>query len=251
MTDIAGKVALITGASSGIGEAAAIKLAAAGMKVGIAARRVGRLEALNARIAESGGEALVIEMDVADAASVNSGVAKLAEAYGAVDVLFNNAGVMPMSQIDELRIDDWNRTIDINFRGVLNATAAVLPHMIKQRSGHILNTSSIAGRRVNIAPGLTVYSATKFAVNAFTEGLRTEIGPKHNIRVTCIQPGLVATELGEKTGDPQQAEQVRAFSQMIKFLDGADIADAVLYAIQAPEHVNVSELLVVPVQQPV
>lgn len=247
MTDIAGKVALITGASSGIGAATARKMAAAGVKVGLAARRVERLEALQAEIRANGGEAIALEMDVSNAAAVNAGVSTLLEAFGRIDILFNNAGVMPLANVEHLQVDDWNRMIDINFRGVLNATAAVLPHMIAQHSGHIFNTSSVAGRKAT--PGLAVYSATKFAVAAFSEGLRMEVGPAHNIRVTCIQPGLVDTELGDHIADPQAREQLAAYRTMIRFLDGSDIADAVLFAAQAPSHVDLAELYVMPTQQ--
>jgi len=247
MVDIAGKVALITGASSGMGAATAIKLAGAGVKVGIAARRTDRLEEVKAEIAANGGEALVLTMDVADPASVNAGVARLIEAWGRIDILYNNAGVMPLGNVENLEIDNWNRMIDINFKGVLNVTAAALPHMIGQRSGHIFSTSSVAGRKPT--PGLAVYSATKFAVSAFSESLRMKVGPKHNIRVTNIQPGLVDTELGDHIADPEARQQLVAYRGMIKFLDGADIADAVLFAAQAPSHVNVAELYILPTQQ--
>lgn len=233
MANIQGKVALITGASSGIGAATARKLAAAGIKVGLAARRVDRLAALQTDIAAQGGDALVLEMDVSDAHDVNAGVAKLVETYGRVDVLFNNAGVMPLSNVEMLQTADWIRMVDTNLKGVLHATAAVLPHMINQRSGHIFSTSSVAGRKAT--PGLAVYSATKFAVATFSEALRMEVGQKHNIRVTCIQPGLVDTELGDHIADPEARAQLTAYRDMIKFLDGDDIADAVLFAIQAPD----------------
>ncbi|PPC75359.1 oxidoreductase [Pokkaliibacter plantistimulans] len=247
MSNIQGKTALVTGASSGIGAATALKLAAAGAKVGLAARRVDRLVALQAEIVSKGGEAIVLEMDVSDAAAVNAGVEKLVDAYGTVDILFNNAGIMPLSNVEQLQTADWNRMIDINLKGVLHTTAAVLPHMIKQHAGHIFSTSSVAGRKAT--PGLAVYSATKFAVAAFSEGLRMEVGQKHNIRVTCIQPGLVATELGDHIADPQARAQLAAFRDLIKFMDGADIADAVLFAAQAPSHVNVAELYIMPTQQ--
>jgi NADP-dependent 3-hydroxy acid dehydrogenase YdfG len=242
------KVALITGASSGIGSATAIKLAAAGMKVGLAARRANRLETLRAEIVEHGGSAFTLEMDVTDPASVTAGVAKLADRYGSIDVLFNNAGVMPISNIDEFHLEEWNSMVDINIKGVLNSTAAVLPHMIRQHAGHILNTSSIAGRRV-FGPGFTVYSATKFAVSAFSEGLRMEVGKKHNIRVTCIQPGAVATELPEATKDADKRQLLDALRDQIHFLDPSDIAEAVAFAIQAPAHVNVAELFILPTDQ--
>ncbi|SCM73514.1 putative enzyme [uncultured Pleomorphomonas sp.] len=245
---IDGKVALITGASSGIGAATALKLAAAGVKVAIAARRIDRLEALKTEIVEKGGEALALEMDVTDMSSVEHGVKKLIETYGSIDILFNNAGIMPVSEIDQFKTGEWNAMVDINIKGVLNATAAVLPQMIEQHSGHVFNTSSIAGRKV-FGPGFAVYSATKFAVTAFSEGLRMEVGRKHNIRVTCIQPGGVTTELPEQTTDPDKRRQLDAYRSQVRFLDPSDIADAVVFAAQAPAHVNVAELFILPIEQ--
>lgn len=245
---IDGKVALITGASSGIGAATALKLAAAGVKVTIAARRADRLEALKTEIVEKGGEALALEMDVTDMASVEHGVKRLIETYGSIDILFNNAGIMPVSEIDQFKTGEWNAMVDINIKGVLNTTAAVLPQMIEQHSGHVFNTSSIAGRKV-FGPGFAVYSATKFAVTAFSEGLRMEVGRKHNIRVTCIQPGGVTTELPEQTTDPDKRRQLDAYRSQVRFLDSSDIADAVVFAAQAPAHVNVAELFILPIEQ--
>lgn len=247
MTNIDGKVALITGASSGIGAATALKLAGAGVKVGIAARRTDRLEALKAEIAKKGGEALTIEMNVVDPASVEAGVKKLIDAYGSIDILFNNAGLMPLSDVDQLKTSEWHRMVDVNVKGLLNTTAAVLPQMIKQRSGHIFNTSSIAGRKV--FKGLSVYCATKHAVTAFSDGLRMEVGHKHNIRVTCIQPGAVATELYDQITDAGYREQMDDLAKQMTFLQGADIADTILFALQAPAHVNVAELFVLPIDQ--
>ncbi|MBA5238950.1 SDR family oxidoreductase [Pectobacterium aroidearum] len=244
---LSGKVALVTGASSGIGAATAVKLAEAGAKVGIAARRTERLEDLKEEITRNGGEALPIAMDVADPVSVNAGVKKLIDAYGSLHILFNNAGLMPVSDVDQFRIDEWNRMVDVNIKGVLNTTAAALPYMIAQHSGHIINTSSIAGRKV--MPGLTVYSATKFAVTAFSEGLRMEVGKKHNIRVTCIQPGAVETELFETTTDVSHRQWLEDYKQQLMFLKASDIADAVMYAIQTPAYVDVAELFIIPTQQ--
>jgi len=241
-------VALITGASSGIGAATALRLASAGVKVGIAARRLDRLAALKRDIERKGGKAIALEMDVADSEQVNAGVEALVAHFGTVDILFNNAGVMPVSDIDQFRTDEWHRMIDTNIKGVLNTTAAVLPFMIRQHSGHILSTSSIAGRRV-FGPGYSVYSATKFAVASFSEGLRMEVGKKHNIRVTCIQPGAVATELPEQTSDKEKRQQLDAYRNYIKFLDPSDIAEAVLYSITTPEHVNVAEIFILPTEQ--
>ncbi|OCC03702.1 oxidoreductase [Labrys sp. WJW] len=247
MTNLNGKVALITGASSGIGAATAHKLAGAGVKVGIAARRTDRLEALKTDITKEGGEALVIPMDVVDPASVEAGVKGLIEAYGSIDILFNNAGLMPLSDIDQFKTGEWHRMIDINIGGLLNTTAAVLPQMIKQHSGHIFNTSSIAGRKV--FKGLSVYCATKHAVTAFSDGLRMEVGQKHNIRVTCIQPGAVATELYDQITDPGYRQQMDDLTKQMTFLKGEDIAETILFATRAPAHVNVAELFVLPIEQ--
>ncbi|MGR9449236.1 SDR family oxidoreductase [Rhizobium leguminosarum] len=247
MTNINGKIALVTGASSGIGAATALKLAEAGAKVGIAARRTDKLEGLQREIASGGGEALVIEMDVVDPASVEAGVKKLVGAYGSIDILVNNAGLMPLSDVDQFKVDEWHRMVDVNVKGLLNTTAAVLPQMINQHSGHIFNMSSIAGRKV--FRGLSVYCATKHAVAAFSDGLRMEVGQKHNIRVTCIQPGAVATELYDHITEPGYIKQMDDLAKQMTFLQGADIGDTIVFAAQAPAHVNVAELFVLPVEQ--
>ncbi|MGR9182844.1 SDR family oxidoreductase [Rhizobium leguminosarum] len=247
MTNINGKIALVTGASSGIGAATALKLAEAGAKVGIAARRTDKLEGLQKEIASGGGEALVIEMDVVDPASVEAGVKKLVGAYGSIDILVNNAGLMPLSDVDQVKVDEWHRMVDVNVKGLLNTTAAVLPQMINQHSGHIFNMSSIAGRKV--FKGLSVYCATKHAVSAFSDGLRMEVGQKHNIRVTCIQPGAVATELYDHITEPGYIKQMDDLAKQMTFLQGADIGDTIVFAAQAPAHVNVAELFVLPVEQ--
>ncbi|MGR9496734.1 SDR family oxidoreductase [Rhizobium leguminosarum] len=247
MTNINGKIALVTGASSGIGAATALKLAEAGAKVGIAARRTDKLEGLQKEIASGGGEALVIEMEVVDPASVEAGVKKLVGAYGSIDILVNNAGLMPLSDVDQFKVDEWHRMVDVNVKGLLNTTAAVLPQMINQHSGHIFNMSSIAGRKV--FKGLSVYCATKHAVAAFSDGLRMEVGQKHNIRVTCIQPGAVATELYDHITEPGYIKQMDDLAKQMTFLQGADIGDTIVFAAQAPAHVNVAELFVLPVEQ--
>lgn len=247
MTNINGKIALVTGASSGIGAATALKLAEAGAKVGIAARRTGKLEGLQKEIASRGGEALVIEMDVVDPASVEAGVKKLVGAYGSIDILVNNAGLMPLSDVDQFKVDEWHRMVDVNVKGLLNTTAAVLPQMINQHSGHIFNMSSIAGRKV--FKGLSIYCATKHAVAAFSDGLRMEVGQKHNIRVTCIQPGAVATELYDHITEPGYIKQMDDLAKQMTFLQGEDIGDTIVFAAQAPAHVNVAELFVLPVEQ--
>ncbi|KFG70530.1 SDR family oxidoreductase [Microvirga sp. BSC39] len=247
MSNITGKVALVTGASSGIGAASAVKLAAAGAKVGLAARRSEKLERIKCEISAAGGEALVIEMDVVDPTSVEAGVQKLIDVFGSIDIVVNNAGLMPLSDVDQLKTDEWHRMVDVNIKGLLNTTAAVLPQMIKQHSGHIFNMSSIAGRKV--FKGLSVYCATKHAVTAFSDGLRMEVGQKHNIRVTCIQPGAVATELYDHITDPGYRQQMDDLAKQMTFLEAGDIGDTIVFAAAAPAHVNVAELFVLPVEQ--
>ncbi|MDH6590667.1 NADP-dependent 3-hydroxy acid dehydrogenase YdfG [Variovorax sp. TBS-050B] len=246
--ELQGKVALVSGASSGIGAATARRLAARGVKVGLAARRTDRLEALAAEIRAAGGEALPIAMDVTDPAAVSAGVAALAQAFGAIDIAFNNAGLMPISDLESLKTDEWHRMMDVNVKGLMNTTAAVLPYMKKQGGGHIVNTSSIAGRKV--FPGLSVYCASKHAVTAFSEGLRLEVAPRHNIRVTCIQPGAVESELFEHISDAKYREQMEQLKDQMTFLKAEDIADTILFALQAPAHVNVAEVFVLPTTQP-
>ena len=244
---IQGKVALITGASSGIGAATALKLAANGAKVGLAARRADRLTQLVAEIEKAGGQAIALEMDVVDNGSVTAGVSKLVEAFGTVDILFNNAGLMPLSDIDMLKTDEWHRMVDVNIKGVLNTTAAVLPHMIGRKSGHIVNTSSIAGRKV--FAGLSVYCATKHAITALSDGMRIELSKKHNIRVTCVQPGAVETELYDQISDPAARQQMDDLKTQMEFLKAEDIAETVLFALQAPRHMDIAEVFVMPTQQ--
>ncbi|MBB3590889.1 NADP-dependent 3-hydroxy acid dehydrogenase YdfG [Rhizobium sp. BK529] len=244
---IEGKIALVTGASSGIGAATALKLAANGAKVGLAARRTERLEELVSRIEKAGGQGMALEMDVVDAASVEAGVSRLAQAFGGVDILFNNAGLMPLSDMEALKVEEWHRMVDVNIKGVLNTTAAVLPHMIRQKSGHIVNTSSIAGRKV--FAGLTVYCATKHAITALSDGMRMELGKKHNIRVTCVQPGAVETELYEQISDPDVRRQMEELKTQMEFLKAEDIAETVLFAVQSPGHMDIAEVFVMPTQQ--
>ena len=246
--ELNGKVALITGASSGIGAATALKLAAQGVKVGLAARRIDKLQALEAQIKAAGGQATSIKMDVVDLASVQAGAEQLVGTYGGIDILFNNAGLMPISDVETLKVDEWHRMVDVNVKGVLNSTAAALPHLKQRGEGHIVNTSSIAGRKV--FPGLSVYCATKHAIAAFSEGLRLEIAPKHNIRVTCIQPGAVDTELFEQISDTGYRQQMEGLRSQMTFLSGGEIADTVLFALKSPRHVNVAELFVLPTNQP-
>lgn len=245
--NIQGKTALITGASSGIGAATARKLAAEGVIVGLAARRKDRLDALVAEINNSGGQAIAVETDVTDPASCKTAAEQMIAQFGRIDILINNAGLMPLSDVDSLKVDEWQRMVDVNVSGVLNATAAVLPQMMAQKSGHIFNMSSIAGRKV--FTGLTVYCATKAAVAAFSDGLRMEVGPKHNIRVTCIQPGAVKSELYDQISDANYRKQMDDLAASMTYLEGEDIADTILFALRAPERMDVAELFVLPTEQ--
>ncbi len=189
--NIEGKVVVITGASSGLGEATARHLSAQGARVVLGARRQDRIQAL-ARELGGGGKAIAVTTDVADRAQVKALVDAAVEAFGRVDVMINNAGMMPQAPLERLKIDEWDRMIDVNIKGVLYGIAAALPYMKQQKAGHFINVSSVAGHKVG--PGFAVYAATKHAVRALSEGLRQEVKP-YNIRTTVISPGAVATEL--------------------------------------------------------
>jgi len=238
LTPSPSKVVLITGASSGIGEATARHLAAHGHRVVVGARRTGKLAALAKEIREAGGDVLQQELDVTDMDSVKAFVAVAHERYGRIDVFVNNAGVMPLSMVEELRIDDWNEMIDVNLRGVLHGVAAVLPIMRAQGAGHIINVASVSAHRVD--PTAAVYCATKFAVRAFSEGLRQE---SKDLRVTVVSPGLTRTELF----DSRPAE-TRAFVEQLAIPAGA-IAEAIGFAINQPANIDVNELIVRPTMQ--
>ena len=241
------KVAFITGASSGIGAGIARKLSEAGYAVAIAARRLDKLEALSDEIASAGGKALAVELDVTSEEANAAAVQKTLRELGRLDVVVANAGLMPLSDIDALKTDEWRRMIDVNVQGVLNTTAAALPTLMAQKSGHIVLMSSIAGRKV--FKGLSVYCASKHAVAAFADGLRMEVAPKYNIRVTCVQPGAVASELYDHITDPNYRQQMDELAQQMTFLQPEDIGDAVAYAVQAPPHLDMAEMFVLPTQQ--
>jgi NADP-dependent 3-hydroxy acid dehydrogenase YdfG len=245
--ELKGKIAPVTGASSGIGAATARKLAQAGAKVGVAARRVDRLDALVDEIRAAGGEAFAIDMDVTDPDAVQRGVAALVDRYGTLDVVFANAGLMPASNIASLNVDEWHRMVDVNLKGVLNTVAATLPILTAKKSGHIVTTSSIAGRKT--VQGLGVYCATKHAVAAFSDTLRMEVGAAYDIRVTCLQPGAVDTELFEHVSDQGYRDQMEGLKDQMTFLKAEDIGDAVVYALQAPGHVDIAELFIMPTNQ--
>ncbi len=243
---LAGKVAIVTGASSGIGEATAIALAAEGAAVTIAARRRDRLDDLTKRITEKGEQVLSITADVSDEAQVDDVVQQTQVKFGKVDILVNNAGVMLLGMIDGANTEDWRRMINLNVLGLTYATHKVLPLMKTQGSGHIVNISSVAGRVANAGSG--VYNASKWAVGAFSESLRKEVY-QNNIRVTIIEPGLVATELPQHVTDPKAKETTANFYGSVKNLESEDIAAAIIYAVTQPPRVNVNEILIRPTEQ--
>ena len=246
MSTLKGKVALVTGASSGIGSATALALAGAGARIALGARRTDRLAQLEAKIRAEGGDALSCGLDVAQRPQCEAFVKAAMDRWGVIDILVNNAGLMPLSFLKSLKVDEWERMVDVNIKGVLFCTAAVLEHMRKRKTGHIVNISSVAGRVV--FPAGSVYCATKYAVNAFTEGLRQELSARSNIRVTCIEPGVVATELVNTITDRSLREFVENTKRM-EALRAEDIADSVLYAVGSPPHVNVNEILIRPITQ--
>lgn len=243
--NIAGKVIVITGASSGMGAAAASHLAAKGASVVLGARRGDRIEKLTAKIKEADGKATAVVTDVTKREDVQRLVDTAVETYGRIDVLINNAGVMPLSPLDRLKVDEWDRMIDVNLKGVLYGIAAALPHMIERKSGHIINLSSVAGHK--IFDGSTVYSATKTGVRIISEGLRQEVAP-HNIRVTIISPGAVKTELLDHISekDVQQANQDYVAQVGVP---AETFARLVAFAIGEPEDVGINEILFRPTAQ--
>lgn len=243
--EIAGKVVVITGASSGLGEATARHLSAQGASVVLGARRVDRIQALAAELTGTGGKAIAIATDVTDYDQVKRLVDAAVQAYGRVDVMINNAGLMPHSPLERLKIDDWDRTIDVNIKGVLYGIAAALPYMKQQKSGHIINVSSVAGHKVT--PGGAVYAATKHAVRALSEGLRLEVKP-YNIRTTVISPGAVATELPDSVTEPDVAEKIHKFYETFA-IPADSFARAVAFAMSQPEDVDINEILFRPTRQ--
>jgi NADP-dependent 3-hydroxy acid dehydrogenase YdfG len=241
MHNLALKVVLITGASSGIGEATARHLAAKGVRVVLGARRTDRLEKLVAEIRSAGGTADYRALDVTSLDDTRDFAEFALKLHGRIDVIINNAGVMPLSPLAELRIDEWNRMIDVNIRGVLHGIAAVLPHFTARTGGQIVNVSSIAGHRV--WPTCAVYSGTKFAVRALSEGLRQET---KDIRVTIISPGPVESELADSITSPATAAAVaEQFRQDMLTPDA--IARGIAYAIEQPADVDVNEVIIRPV----
>jgi NADP-dependent 3-hydroxy acid dehydrogenase YdfG len=233
------KVILITGASSGIGEATAKALAKAGHTVVLGARRKDRLDALEQNIRAEGGAAKVHVLDVTSRVNFKTVVAETIEEFGHIDVLVNNAGLMPLAPMTALKVDEWERMIDVNIKGVLNGIEAVLPHMEKSGQGHVINIASIAAHAV--FPTAAVYCATKHAVLAISNGLRLET---NKIRVTTVSPGVVESELAKTTTDEATGKWLADFRKIA--LKPEAIANAIVYAIEQPADVNVDEIIVQP-----
>ncbi|MCR6664091.1 MAG: SDR family oxidoreductase [Luteimonas sp.] len=243
MNNIQGKVVLITGASSGIGETTAKVLAAQGATVVLGARRTERLDALVADITATGGTAIARALDVTCRDDVQAFANHALEHFGRIDVIVNNAGVMPLSPMAALKVDEWDRMVDVNIKGVLHGIAAVLPTMQAQGSGHVISVSSIGG--LYVMPTAAVYCATKFAVRAISDGLRQE---NDAIRVTCVYPGVVESELARTITDADTAKAIDAFRQIA--LKPEAIANAIAHAINQPADVDTTDIVVRPVASP-
>jgi NADP-dependent 3-hydroxy acid dehydrogenase YdfG len=242
--NIEGKVVVITGASSGLGGATARFLAPQGARLVLGARRMDRMQALADDLKRNGGKALAIETDVTHFDQVKKLVDAAVKTYGRIDVMINNAGLMPLSLLERLKVDDWDRMIDVNIKGVLYGIAAALPYMKQQKSGQVINVSSVAGHKVR--PGGAVYSATKHAVRVISEGLRQEVKP-YNIRTTVISPGAVETELPNSVTEPDTAENIRKVYELAVPADS--FARAVAFAMSQPQDVDVNEILYRPTRQ--
>jgi NADP-dependent 3-hydroxy acid dehydrogenase YdfG len=246
MSNIQDKVVIITGASSGIGEATAKELASKGAKLVLAARREDRLKKIQAEIQANGGQVLYNVVDVTSRDQVQQLAAFALKEFGQIDVLVNNAGIMPQAFLSKNKVDEWDKMIDVNIKGVLYAIAAVTPSMRERKSGHIFNLSSVAGH--NIYPGGTVYCGTKYAVRAISEGLRQEEAMSGtNIRVTNVSPGAVSSELLETTTDPEVKARLDDFYNIA--IDAESIARAIAFAIEQPSDVAINEMIIRPTVQ--
>jgi len=239
------KIVVVTGASSGLGEATARLLSAQGATVVLGARRADRLQLLAKDLEARGGKALALTTDVTRREQVKALVDSAVQTYGRIDVMINNAGLMPHAPLERLKVDEWDRMIDVNIKGVLYGIAAALPHMQRQKAGHFINVSSVAGHRVG--PGFAVYAATKYAVRALSEGLRQEVKP-YNIRTTVISPGAVATELPDSVTDPDASKRIRTFYEQVA-VPADSFARAVAFAMSQPEDVDINEILYRPTRQ--
>jgi NADP-dependent 3-hydroxy acid dehydrogenase YdfG len=244
MTNIAGKIVVITGASSGLGEATARFLSAQGASVVLGARRAERIQSLADELTGKGGKALAVRTDVTKFDQVKKLVDAAVQTYGRIDVMINNAGLMPSSPLERLKVDDWDRMVDVNLKGVLYGIAAALPYMKQQNAGHIINVSSVAGHKIRA--GGAVYAATKHAVRALSEGLRQEVKP-YNIRTTVISPGAVDTELPNSVTEPDIAESMRKIYEIA--VPAESFARAVAFAIAQPAEIDVNEILFRPTAQ--
>jgi NADP-dependent 3-hydroxy acid dehydrogenase YdfG len=242
---IADKIVVITGASSGIGESTAKLLARHGAKVVLGARRKNRIDAVVKEISAAGGEAIGFVVDVTKRAEVEALIQGAVDSFDRIDVIVNNAGIMPLAPVEALKVEEWDRQIDVNIKGVLYGVAAVLPHMQRQKNGHIINIASVFGIKV-FAPGGTVYCATKSAVRALTEGLRIELHSQ-NIRCTMISPGAVATELPESSSEEATRQNLREFYKMA--IPADSIAGTIAYAIEQPAEVEIDEVVIRPTAQ--
>lgn len=237
------KIILVTGASSGIGAATATQLASAGHHVVLGARRTDRLDQVVESIQSAGGTAEARALDVVDATAVNNVVEGIVAEHGRLDVIVNNAGVMPLSRMDALLVDEWNRMVDVNIKGLLNGIAAALPVFQRQGSGHFITIASIGAH--SVVPTSAVYSGTKYAAWAITEGLRQELEP--SIRVTTISPGVVESELAEHITDPVSREGMRTYRK--NSIPAAAIGGAIAWAVDQPSDVDVTELIMRPAAQ--
>jgi NADP-dependent 3-hydroxy acid dehydrogenase YdfG len=243
--NIQGKVVVITGASSGVGESTARLLAGNGAKVVLGARRKDRIDAVVKDITAKGGSALGFKTDVTKRGDVEALVKGAIDKHGRIDAIVNNSGIMPIAPMAALKVEEWDRTIDVNIKGLLYGVAAVLPQMQKQKSGHIINIASVIGIKV-FAPGGVVYGATKSAVRVLTEGLRMELHSQ-NIRCTMISPGAVATELPESSSEEETRKNLREFYKMA--IPADSIARAIAYAIEQPAEVEIDEIVIRPTAQ--
>ena len=240
------KVVIVTGASSGIGYATALALSKAGAKVAAGARRVEKLQTLKNEVQENGGEILIKKLDVTKKEECDSFINLVTKTWNHIDILINNAGIMPLSFFKNLKISEWEQMIDVNLKGVLYCTAAVIPYMITKKTGHIINISSVAGRIV--FPAGSVYCATKHAVTAFSEGLRQELSQRYNIKITCIEPGVVSTELPNTITDKSLEPFIESVKKM-ESIKAEDIANAIIYSLDAPQYLNINEILLRPLSQ--
>lgn len=241
------KSAIVTGASSGIGKATALELARSGYRVMLAARRIDRLAEWAATLASEGHTVAYMQTDVTSYSEMERLAEYTIQQFHSIDVLVNNAGIMPLSMLSKRKVDEWDRMIDVNIKGVLYGIGAVLPYMEKQKSGHIVNIASVAGHHVN--PGMAVYSGTKFAVRAITEGLRKEMSVASNIRTTIVSPGMTMTELSQTITDLEYLEQLRSRYSLSSPLQPEDIAKAIAYAVSQPGYVDVNEIVIRPTEQ--